>query len=152
MDRFYGNKIYFDSLATLLQADRKLDSLFQNGPERGIPDIEISYPKVYMLLKKLGITDASSHLQICKRCPPWYYLKTNWPSEFPIYFIYNFNDSPLDSLENIKGFYKKDEYNNETWGLGDKWKMFRLVKRSMLNNRHQMIRHENVQECIAPSC
>ncbi|CAN5646682.1 hypothetical protein BH10BAC2_BH10BAC2_00150 [soil metagenome] len=105
IDRFYANQIYFDSLVTILQADRHLDSLFMIGPERGIPDIEITYPEVYLLIKKIGITDASSHVRICRKCPPWYYLKTNWSSGYTIYLSYNCKEINGDSTEDMKGFY-----------------------------------------------
>jgi len=38
-----------------------------------------------------------------------------------------YNENYYDSTENLKGFYKKDKHKNETWGLGDNWKMFRFV-------------------------
>ncbi|MGC4103795.1 hypothetical protein [Ferruginibacter sp.] len=125
--RFYTNKALFDKLVTTLTNNKKLDSLFYRQPETGeadLPDIKDAYPDVYELLNKLGVTVALSSPNICKICPRWYYLKTNWPGEHPIYFIYNFTDYSRDSAENVKGFYKIDKYKNETWGLGDNWKMF----------------------------
>ena len=124
LDRFYTNKPYLNSIISKLQNDKRLDSLFDIGPEAWFPDIKTIYPNEFILLEKIGIIGASSsHYGICKTCPRSYCIKTNWPSEYPIYLIYNFSDS----TENIKGFYKKDKYKNETWGLGDDWKMFRFV-------------------------
>lgn len=126
-NKFYSNQIQFDSLVTALRNNSKLDSLFYSGPDAALPDIKTIYPKEFELLKKLGITAASSHPNVCRVCPRWYYLKTDWPSEHPIYLIYNFTNYSMDSAENIKGFYKKDRYKNETWGLGNNWKMFSFV-------------------------
>ncbi|MGG9972803.1 hypothetical protein ACQ33O_13505 [Ferruginibacter sp. SUN002] len=123
IDRFYTNKADLDSLVKKIGNNKHLDSLFYSGPETGIPDIKDSYPNEFRLLTKIGITDASSH-NTCYVCDRWYYLKTNWPSEYPIYLIYN---NKQDSIENTKGFYKKDKYKNETWGLGGNWRMFRFV-------------------------
>jgi hypothetical protein len=124
IDRFNFNKPYFDTLVISLQNDKKLDSLFQIPPYSYMPDLADLYPEEFKLLNKIGITAASSHHGMCRICPRWYLLKTNWPSKHPVFVIYN---SPGDSAENISGFYQIDKYKNETWGLGDKWKMFRFV-------------------------
>jgi hypothetical protein len=116
--------------------DKLLDSTFIIGPDNGLPELSKSYPEVLRKLVELGITDASSQPNICKRCGRWYYLKTNWSTDYPIYLIYNYldydfdphNEFILDTSENTKGFHKTDKNHNETWGLGEKWKMFRLVK------------------------
>jgi hypothetical protein len=121
-DTFSKNKDSLDLLVKSLQDDKKLDSLFFIGPDSGIPDIEKTYPQIFDLIKHIGITDASSHKNSnCKKAQ-WYYFKTNWSNGYPIYLIYNTCDEKA-----VKGIYKKDEYLNETWGLGDNWQMFRFV-------------------------
>lgn len=124
MDRFYTNKKDFNLLVTKLQTDNRFDSLFQIEPYTGLPDIEQKYPGEFARLKKIGITAASSHANTCKQCSRWYLFKTNWPGKHPVFFIYHDDN---DSTESFKDFYKKDNYGNETWGLGDDWKMFRFV-------------------------
>ena len=124
IDTFYQNKTDLDLIIQSLQTDKKLDSLFWIGPDSGIPDIKESYPNIYSLIKKTGITDASSHNNSYPRNTSWYYLKTNWPNEYPIYLIYN----AYDSTGPKKGEYLNDEGFNETWGLGDYWTLFRLKK------------------------
>lgn len=123
IDTFSENKETLHLLVKSLQNDKKLDSLFFIGPDSGIPDIKNSYPEAYNMLRKLGIIDASSHKNADCKKNQWYYFKTNWPNEYPIYLVFNTCDE-----ETAKGFYKKDEYSNETWGLGDNWQMFRFVK------------------------
>jgi hypothetical protein len=124
---FNKNKKGLGLVITELQDDKSLDSLFQIGPYSGLPPIKDSYPAVYDILNKAGITDASSHKNVFPSRTNWYYFKTNWPNEYPIYLIFNAHNS-YDSSEFKNGFYSKDEVSNETWGLGDHWKMFRLVK------------------------
>jgi len=121
---FNDNKKTLDVLINNLKRDKALDSLFQIGPERGLPNIEVSHPDIYSMLNKTGITDASSHENAFPIRTRWYYFKTNWPNEHPIYLIFN----DYDSSETTNGFYSKDEVLNETWGLGNSWKMFRFVK------------------------
>jgi hypothetical protein len=80
------------------------------------------YNREYNILKIAGITGASSHP--CNKRVRWYYFKTNWPDEYPIYLIH----TPCDSLKTKKGFHEKDRHTNEWWGLGDNWQIFRFVK------------------------
>jgi hypothetical protein len=137
MSRFYENKTRLDSLMHITETDKHLDSLFRIPPDSGLPELLNTYPNISRELVELGITDASSHSNTYRPVGRWYYLKTNWSKDYPIYLIYNLidqgwehnrNESILDSSENIKGFHKIDKNHNETWGLGGKWKMFRLVK------------------------
>jgi len=123
IEKFNGNKIYLDSLAASLKQDKKFDSFFHYRLDLGLPDIKNTYPKQFELIRKAGLIEISSN-PVCRICPRWYYIKTNWISEYPIYLIYN---SRQDSMESEKGFYKIDKYLNETWGLGDNWRMFRFV-------------------------
>jgi hypothetical protein len=124
-DKFYLNKKKFTSLTTKLDNDKKFDSLFHLTPYSPLPDLKDSYPTEFYLLNELDIASLTSQYGICKTCPRWYLLKTKWPSKHPVFLIYN--ENYYDSTENLKGFYKKDKYENETWGLGDNWKMFRFV-------------------------
>lgn len=124
IETFKKNKISLDLLVYKLQNDKRLDTLFQNEPDSGLPNIKSSYPDIYAILKEVGITDASSHMNLFPKWSSSYYLKTNWVNEYPIYIIFNC----YDSSETKKGFYSKDEVLNETWGLGNNWKMFRFVK------------------------
>jgi hypothetical protein len=127
-ETFYSRKNELDSIVNKLENDTTLISLFQIGPDNGLPTIENSFPAIYTKLKKTGITDASSHFggyhQNKNNKMWWYYFKTNWPNEYPIYLIYD----AYDSSKSKKGEYKKDEVSNEWWGLGDHWTLFRLVK------------------------
>ncbi len=121
---FHANKPTLDSIVKSLQYDKKLDSIFQIIPDSRIPDIKNSYPDFYNMLTKVGIIHVSSHLNVYPKKNSWYYFKTDWSSDYPIYVIYN----AYDSVETKLGYYSKDEVSNETFGLGDKWKMFRFVK------------------------
>lgn len=121
---FNKNKIILNAVIDKLEKDKTLNNLFQIKPDSGLPDIESSYPDMYALLKEAGITDASSHKNSFPKQTYWYYLKTNWENEHPIYLFFN----ACDSSETIKGFYLKDELSNQTWGLGDHYKMFRFIK------------------------
>ena len=123
-ETFSQNKTNLDLLIDNFKKNKKLDTIFQIGPDSGLPDLKNSYPDIYEMIKKIGITDASSHKNVFPKNTFWYYFKTNWPNEYPIYLIFN----AYDSSETKKEFYLKDEVSNETWGLGDNWKMFRLVK------------------------
>lgn len=100
-EMFFQNKPTLDSLITKLKGDKKLDSLFRIGPYNGLPDIKDSYANEYNILKKVGITDASSHM--CNKVTNWYSRKTNWPSKYPIFLVY----TPCDSLKTIKTFTTK---------------------------------------------
>jgi len=124
IETFNKNKPSLDLLINKLHKDKKLDSLFQIEVDSGLPNIKGTYPEIYAVLKKVGIIDASSHRNAFSKWSNWYYLKTNWLNGHSIYLIFN----TYDSSETIKGFYLKDEALNETWGLGDNWKMFRFVK------------------------
>ena len=106
---FYSNKRLLDSLLTSLHTDKKLDSLFYSRVDLGLPDIEKNYPVQFSLIQKIGITEISSH-HVCNRCPRWHYIKTNWSVDPPIYLITGLRDT----TESEKGFYKIDEYQNET--------------------------------------
>ena len=119
---FYENKKALDSFVTVLQNNSKLDSVFRIMPYTGLPDIEKSYPEEYKFLNNLGIKELTSHP--CDRKVNWYFIITNWPDKYSVCLTF----SPCDSIETAKGFYKKDHYSNEWWGLGDNWQMFRFVK------------------------
>jgi hypothetical protein len=119
---FQQHKPTLDSLIERLKSDKKLDSLFNIDPYTGLPDIKKSYPAEFNMLNQVGITDASSHK--CNKIKSWYYLKTNWPSDYPIFLVY----TPCDSLKTVTSFYEKDKYSNEWWGLGENWQMFKFLK------------------------
>ena len=124
---FYKNKSKLDLLANSLKQDNTLDSIFSdrgNMQDSLFIDIKQSYPAVYSSLIKSGIIEASSHKQVYPKGKKWYFLKTNWKNEYPIYLVYD----PIDSFQTAKGFHSKDEVLNETWGLGENWLMFRWVK------------------------
>jgi len=124
---FYQNKKQLDSFTTFIKSDKKLDSIFSNTTEEQgltILNIKQTYPSIYNLLTNAGITEASSHNRTYPKTVKWYWLKTNWPSEYPIYLAYD----TFNLTQTVKGYYNKDEAFNETWGLGDRWFMFRWVK------------------------
>ena len=119
---FLKNKKSLDSFVTVLQTNPKLDSLFRITPYTGLPDIEKSHPNEYEFLKNVGIKELTSHP--CNKITSWYFIITDWPDEYPICLTF----TPCDSVKTAKGFYEKDQYSNEWWGLGDNWQMFRFVK------------------------
>jgi hypothetical protein len=124
---FYQNKPKLDLIVITLQKDKKLDSIFSDRTEEQrfiFPEIRQSYPDIYNLLVDAGITEASSHPQVFPKGFKWYFLKTDWPDEYPIYLTFDI----FDLIQTVRGFYSKDEVSNETWGLGDHWFMFRWVK------------------------
>lgn len=122
-NRFHAHSPRLERLIHRFQNDAQLDSCFHIRPDSGLPDIATSYPSVLKLLQAVGITDASSHKAARNKWTRWYYFKTNWPSDYPIYLIYD----PTETIETEKGYYKKDKYANETWGVGGNWRMFRWV-------------------------
>lgn len=122
-NRFHDHYPYLEKLVNRFQNDPKLDSCFQIRPDSGLPNIAASYPSVLKLLQAVGITDASSHKAARNKWTRWYYFKTNWPSAYPIYIIYD----PTEPITTEKGYYKKDPYKNETWGMGNHWQLFRWV-------------------------
>jgi hypothetical protein len=126
-DYFYLKKPDLDKIINKLEQDRRFDSLFKIAPEFGLPNIKKEYSKEFNILKRCGIAAASSHKNVYPTGTSWYYFRTNWFANAPILLSCNKADS-FDSNERIKGFYKKDEYLNEWWGLGDGWQMLRLVK------------------------
>ena len=124
---FYQNKAKLDLFANTIQNERKLDSIFSNRTEEqglSFHDIKRAYPNIYNSLIESGIVEASSNKKAYPKSLKWYWLKTNWPNEYPIYLAYD----TFDSLQTAKGYYNKDEALNETWGLGGHWFMFRWVK------------------------
>ena len=122
INTFYKHESELTSIIKELQTNKNLDSIFSNVPE-GLPQIETSYPIVFRKLKSLKIKHASSHPSFPKGTR-WFYFETEWPNEYLICLIYN----AYDSTQSKKGYYKKSEVSNETWGLGNNWQMFRLVK------------------------
>ena len=124
---FYKNKSKLDLFANSLEQDRTIDSIFsdrKNMQDSLFINIKQRYPNVYSSLIGSGIIEASSHRQIYPKGKKWYFLKTNWHNEYPIYLVYD----PYDSIQTKKTFYNRDEVRNETWGLGENWFMFRWVK------------------------
>ena len=121
---FYKHQQALDQFVFTLQNDKLLDSLFGATYLLKIDELKNSYPDLYKSLTNAGIEAASS----CRRAYPkkakWYFIKTNWRSEYPIYLKYD----RYDSIQTVKRYYNKDEVSNETWGLGDNWFMFRWVK------------------------
>lgn len=123
IDTFYKNQSDLNFIIKQLQTDKHLDSLFSFASTTGLPKIENSYPTIYFKLKALGIKHASSHPYTSFR-RRWYYFETEWPNKYLICLMYNAYDSTLSK----KDYYDKSEVSNETWGLGNNWRMFRLVK------------------------
>lgn len=122
-NRFHTHYPKLEKLVHRLGNDPQLDTLFHIGAESGLPDIAVTYPSVLKQLQQAGITDASSHRCSRDKWRRWYYFKTNWPSIYPIYITYD----PTESIKTQKGYYEKDKYGNETWGLGGHWLIYRWV-------------------------
>jgi len=134
--KFYSSKNKLVSFTAKLESDKKFDSVFHVPPYTPLPDFKNAFPKEFALAKELGIVSITSCKGSCLRNSKWYFIETNWPSKHPVFLIYNFcsynyyydtTGIPCDCTESHKGFYKKDKYENETWGLGDNWTMFRFV-------------------------
>ena len=126
-EQFYQAKPALDKLIDKLGQDSHLDSLFKIAPRERLPAIEKEYPVEYSLLKKCGITHASSHPNPYPKGSYWYYFKTSWRAAAPIVLSFN-KENSYDSTEWVKGFHKTDEYLNEWWGMGNGWQMLQLMK------------------------
>ncbi len=124
IDEFYKNETELNSIIQQVQSDKHLDSLFLFCEPKHLPEIKNSYPKIYHKLQSLGIKHVSAHHKVSPGKTYWYYFETEWPNEYLICLFYNADNSS----ESRKGYYNMDEVKNETWGLGNKWTMFRWVK------------------------
>jgi hypothetical protein len=135
--KFYRQEASLNIFIDSIKNNRVLDSVLQKNFNGNVNYFKEANPKIFKLAYSLGISEVSAHKK-CKNCDYWYYIQTNWGDKYPIYLIYDYADYRynqeiiIDSSENVKGFYKKDDNNNETWGLGNKWKMFRLVKENQM--------------------
>ncbi|HMC85634.1 MAG TPA: hypothetical protein VKI61_08910 [Chitinophagaceae bacterium] len=119
---FTTRKKSFDKIVRALRNNKKWDSLLSNRDyQKG--NMKYSAPALYDSLKRLGVTEIISYLQVgCKKIRQ-YDFKTDWDGQYPIHFAFDSCDSTTRS-----GFYRIDENANEFWGLGDDWKMWREVK------------------------
>ena len=124
---FYVKKPDLDRIISKLEVDQKFDSLFHLAFGSEVPNIKRKYPNEFNILKKCGVTHLSSQKNSFPKGTNWYYIETNWPGEAPILLSYNIKNTDEFS-ERQKGFYRKDEYSNEWWGLGEGWQMLQLVK------------------------
>ena len=124
---FYNKKPKLDLLIDHLNKDKSLDSAFRIPPDSSLPNIKKSHPVEHAILNECGIIAASSHPNAYPKGSRWYYFKTKWKSGSPIILSCN-KQLTQDSSERKVDFYKKDQSQNEWWGLGNGWQMLHLVK------------------------
>lgn len=135
--KFYSLEASLKNFIDSIKNNRVLDSVLLKNFNGNINYFKEANPKIFKLAHTLGISEVSAHKK-CKNCDYWYYISTNWSDKYPIYLIYDYanyrynQEIIIDSSENVKGFYKKDDNHNETWGLGNRWKMFLLVKENQI--------------------
>ncbi len=109
-------------LSKLIETLRK-DSTFEKFPEiEGGLEPQLFGKSVRTQLNELGILNVyifswGASRGIRQR---QFNLTTNWRAENPIHITFN----SLDSIETVKGFYRKDENANEIWGLGNHWSLW----------------------------
>lgn len=113
IDKFYKNEGKFDTLIEVLKKDTSLEykfgqtfkpTQFNNATKQKLEDLGVNE----VLLFSWG------HHQ------RQFGFKTDWRKAEPIHLWYN----TLDSVETVKGYYLKDENNNEIWGLGNHWDLW----------------------------
>ena len=108
IDKFYKNQSELGSLINVLKEDTFLENKYG----------QIFKPAQFddatkRKLENLGIVEV--HLFSWGGDQRQFDFKTNWRKVEPIHLWYN----TLDSVETVKGFYRKDENSNEVWGLGN---------------------------------
>jgi hypothetical protein len=125
-DRFYESKNDLEFVIKSIERNKELNSIFwYEGAIIGkLPVENKKYYYIFKKLKQAGIKHLSVHPNPYPRGTCWYYMETSWPNDYLICLNYN----QYDSTETKKDYYSKDEVENETWGLGDSWFMFRWVK------------------------
>ena len=120
---FFAKKNFFDSIVYKL----RFLQLRNDSVPSGSSYLEGLQKRDIILFNEListGITDLIIYYRPgCKKVEH-YDFKTDWGSNNEFYIDYN----SCDSLETKKGYYRKDEKGNEFWGLGDSWKMWKLVE------------------------
>jgi hypothetical protein len=124
--KFYRHKTDLEFVIKSIERDKKLASIFSYEwtPVGRLPTEDKAYHDIFIKLKNADIKHFSVHPNPYPKGTKWYYLETSWPNDYLIVLSYN----AYDTSETTKGYYSKDEVNNETWGLGDNWYMFRWVK------------------------
>jgi hypothetical protein len=121
---FYGKKNSFDKIVSDLK-NIKLRKLITEADTSYMPVLKRSNKKLYNDVIELGVYNLIAYINPdCSKIEQ-YDFQMNWRSEkMDIYFDFN----SCDTIETKKGYYRKDEKKNEFWGLGDGWKMWRLVE------------------------
>ncbi|MEP6465995.1 MAG: hypothetical protein ABJB05_06800 [Parafilimonas sp.] len=110
IDRFYKNEEGLNHLIEALRKDTFLEDKWGDLIERNKFNNAIKQ-KLY------DLSIDSVHLFSCGHKQKQFDFITNWGQKNSMHLYYN----TLDSVQTEKGFYKKDEYLNETWGLGNHW-------------------------------
>lgn len=120
-EKFYQNEKELTKLALSLRASELMNTkkcegcllfLSQDKLDKGTAE----------QFKTLGLKDV---LVFHWRCSSHQFdFTTNWSEIIPVHLAYN----TCDSIETVKGFYKKDKNSNEFWGLGNNWSMWTEIK------------------------
>ena len=120
---FFQNKTNLNKLVNDLRNKEVVDFVTSNE-DHTINVLSEKFPETYQLANDIGITELVLYEEPgCKRIKQ-FFLRTNWPNEYPIHLIFN----SCDSIGTKKEYYSKDEVSNEAWGLGDNWQLFRFVQ------------------------
>jgi len=112
VQEFYDNEEKLTRLVQILRRDTLLD---HRGGE--IVNWTKFDRSTRLMLEDLGIEEVYS---FCWRQDPnqrQFDFETNWRKEHKIHLYFN----TLDSIETVKGVYRKDKNSNEFWGLGHNW-------------------------------
>ncbi|NOT92151.1 hypothetical protein [Ferruginibacter sp.] len=121
---FYNKKGLFDKIVYNLR-NIKLREGVTAADSSYMLVLKRSDEKLYNEITALGVFDLIAYYDIHCKGIEQYDFQMNWLSQKKdIYFDFN----SCDTIETRKGYYRKDEKNNEFWGLGDGWKMWKLVE------------------------
>jgi hypothetical protein len=120
INRFYKSKGKLEQVVEKLKKDTLLDGKFGEVFKSAAFD-NITRQK----LKNLGVDEVNLFSWGGRQRQ--FGFKTDWRDTEPIHLCYN----TLDSIETVKGFYRKDKNNNEVWGLGYPWLLW--VERKLID-------------------
>ena len=124
LNKFNSNRREFELLLFDLKNNPTIDSLYASDERPGRKKEEFP-PSISLRLSHLGISEV--YLHAGKYAKPYgevFVFKTNWNSQNAIMV----DNNPYDSLRTITGYYNKDANNNEFWGLGNSWQVYKEVK------------------------
>ncbi|GAB2823419.1 hypothetical protein [Ferruginibacter profundus] len=122
ISKFNTHRKEFDQLLSDLNTNPVVDSLYRGTVTRRSEEL----PKdIYRRLLNLNIPIVYRHYCCNKKpCQAIFVFQTTWNTKVP--FI--IDNNPCDSLRTKINSYVKDKNNNEFWGLGDSWQIYKEVK------------------------